>query len=354
VRIACLNQDPGIAPGRRKGAAVHLLSMRRAFESLGNEVLAVDESDPATARERLERAHAERPLDLVYERHALRATVGASFAREREVPLALEVNAPLAEEEERWRAAPGRPDLDGERLVFSRADLVLAVSHQVARYAFARGARAESLHVFPNGVDLERFRPRPAGDALRSSLVPEGRFALGFHGRLRPWHGFERLVASTRELVDLGLPVHLVLVGEGDFDKDLAGRVPADSVTRVPWVDHDEVGRYVAAFDALPLSYPPDAPCYFSPLKLAEAMACGVVPLVPDLGDLSEAVRDGHDGIVYPARDPAALAQGIRRLIEDPAQAARLARGAVRSAQEKSWERIAAFVLGFVGARARR
>lgn len=340
-----MNQDRGIRPERKKGAAVHLREMRRSFAALGAEVLPVDAAEPEEVRRRLDAAWAEAPLDLVYERFALGATAATEFAGERGVPLAVEVNTPLAEEEERWRGPVSAEVRAGERKVLSSASLVVAVSTDVARYVAERGGDPARTHVFPNGVDTDRFRPRATDDPLRARLVPPDRFVLGFHGRLRGWHGFDRLAEATGAMIAEGLPLHLVTVGEGDFEAELAGRVPDDRVTRVPWVDHEEIPGYVATFDALPLTYLPDAPCYFSPLKLAEAMACGVVPVVPDVGDLTRVVVHEENGLVFEAADLDAFRASVARLIREPELHTKLAAGAVATAGEMSWKRIASFVL---------
>jgi len=346
VRIVCLNQDPGIGPQRKKGAAVHLAAMRAAFAELGAQVTALDASDESQVQSGLEAARSDGPLDLVYERYALGKDRAARFCREHGIPLAVEVNAPLAEEEARYR--DGKPDpaaTERDRNLFSAAVCVTAVTSEVARYAVERGADPARVHVFPNGVDTRRFRPRAPDDPLRAGLVPAGRFALGFHGRLRPWHGFGLFVRATEELLRLGDSVHLVLVGEGDFDQELRGRIDAGRVSRIGWVDHAAMGPYVASFDALPLTYDPAAPCYFSPLKLAEAMACGVVPVLPRLGDLARAVTDGIDGLFYEPGDLNALVAALHGLIHDEPRRAALASAAVASAQRMSWGQIAAFVL---------
>jgi glycosyltransferase involved in cell wall biosynthesis len=215
----------------------------------------------------------------------------------------------------------------------------------VARYARERGAVAERVHVRPNAVDPQRFRPRAPGDPVRARLVPGERFALGFHGRLRAWHGFELLARAAQRLLELGEPVQLVLVGQGEFEAALAGRVPEERVTRVPWVEHASIAPYVASFDALPLTYAPDAPCYFSPLKLMEAMACGVVPVLPRLGDLERAATDGVDALFYPAGDLEALVAALRGLLHEPARRAALSAAAVLRAGQQSWRAIAEFVL---------
>ena len=343
MRIVCLNQDAGIAPGRKKGAAVHLAAMREAFTVQGAAVVALDEADEARVEARLAAMGA---IDLVYERYALGKSRGARYCRERGIPLVVEVNAPLADEETRYRGAAEASEWGvRDRELFADAALVIAVSSEVAKYAIARGARPERTHVRANGVDTARFRPRPVGDPVRARLVPEGRFALGFHGRLRPWHGFGMFARAAERLLAEGAPIHLVLIGEGEFEKELDGRVPAERVTRIPWVEHHEIGPYVASFDVLPLTYDPDAPCYFSPLKLAEAMACGAVPVLPRLGDLENAATHEVDALFYRAGDLEQLLAAIRLLMRDGAHYQRLSRGAVASAQTKSWNAIAEFVL---------
>lgn len=343
MRIVCLNQDAGIAPGRKKGAAVHLAAMREAFTVQGAAVVALDEADEAKVEERLAALGA---IDLVYERYALGKARGARYCRARGIPLVVEVNAPLAEEETRYRGAAEAAEWGvRDRELFADAALVIAVSSEVAKYALARGARPECTHVRANGVDTARFRPRSPGDPVRARLVPGGRFALGFHGRLRPWHGFGLFARAAERLLAEGAPIHLVLIGEGEFDAELAGRVPAERVTRIPWVEHHEIGPYVASFDVLPLTYDPDAPCYFSPLKLAEAMACGAVPVLPRLGDLENAATHEVDALFYRAGDLEELLAAIRTLMRERARYERLSRGAVASAQSKSWNAIAEFVL---------
>lgn len=344
MRIACVNQDPGISPERAKGAAVHLRAMRGAFAALGVRTLALDEPNEALLVTQLELEHAREPFDGVYERYALGKGTGSRFARARGLPHVLEVNAPLAEEEERWRSGSAASTAETDAEVFAHATCVVAVSSLVARYAGERGARQEAVVVFPNGVDVERFRPRAADERVRRRLVPGDRVALGFHGRLRPWHGFEETVRAAQRLLQEGVDLHLVLAGSGPFEELLEGLVPTERVTRVPWVSHEHMPAIVASFDLLPLSYSPEHPCYFSPLKLAEAMACGVVPVVPALGDLPELVRDGTSGRVFRPGDNDALTAALRELARDPAERARLARGARAAAHELSWERIARFV----------
>lgn len=348
MKIAHVNADPGTGPLRNKGAAVHVLALRRAFSALGANVLAVDagEDGPGAVRSQLERGMAPAAIDLVYERYALCSAEAFAFARRNSLPFVLEVNAPLEQEARRYRGErpPGaQADLRAE--MFRGADLVVAVSSAVARYAIARGTPPARVALCPNAVDAERFVPRGAGGALRAELAPEGSLVLGFHGRLRPWHNVGLLCASARALIDEGHAVQVVFVGEGPFAQTAAAALPAERYTLRGWVPHERVGAFVACFDALPLTHSRDAPFYFSPLKLLEAMAAGVVPVVPRLGDLPRVVEHERTGLLYEADDAGELTAALRRLIERPDERDRMARAAHAAAVRHTWRDVAREVL---------
>ncbi len=343
-RVAAINQDRGITPDRNKGAAVHLVAMRHAFARLDCDVVAFDEPDDAALVSALSQASAQQPFDLVYERYALGKATGARFAKDSDIPFVLEINSPLAYEQQRFRHDAETPAQRGaDSFLFKQADCVVAVSNAVADYANYRGARPDAVMVCPNGVDVQRFNLQVSGDAVRREYIPDGAFVIGFHGRLRPWHGFEQLVLTVSNLLLRELPVHLLVVGEGDFDS--LAELPDEHFTRVEWQPHGRVPEFVAAFDALPLTYQPDAPFYFSPLKLMEAMACGAVPIVPDLGDLPHSIDHGKTGFVYRAGDSGALEELLATLVVNDDKRQAVGRRAGEFAMAHSWDSIAASVL---------
>lgn len=351
MRVACVNQDRGIAPGARKGAAVHVAAMRQAFAQLGAQVIACDQKDPAALRDALDEAHAVGRLDLVYERYALGAAEGSRFAAQHGLPHIVELNAPLRQEASRWRGAiDDARILATEREVFRRARRIVAVSRAVAAGAVEAGAVAEHVLVRPNAVDATLFFPRPRSEPIDGLGVSEDRFVIGFHGRLRPWHGLPLLADAVALLLARDVDAVLLLVGEGDWHAAIGNRLPPDRVLTLGWRPQAEIARVVSRFDALALSYSPEEPCWFSPLKLLEAMASGAVPVVPDLGDLAQVVRHGVDGLVYRPGEVAELAGALQLLARDPAWRLRLAVEAVRTARKSSWVALAREVLGEAGA----
>ena len=345
MHLAYVNQDKGIRPAKRKGARVHVESMVDAFRALGARVTLIEEGDDARTLEALRTAHAASPLALVYERYSLSGGAGARFALDFGVPHVLEVNSPLIDEERAHRGEPKPSSIEIERFAFSNATRLFAVSSQVVDYVRGAGGRPEAIVLTPNAVDAERFQPRSSAVAG----VPAGRVVLGFHGRLRPWHAFDRWVRAAAGLVRAGHDIHVLTIGEGDYESPLRAELPEARFTTVGWVSHAEVAEHVAAFDILPLSYSPDAPCYFSPLKLLEGMACGAVPVVPDLGDLPDVVQDGINGLVYDSLSGNGLQGALERVVTDSDLRGRLSGNAIETAREHSWNSIAQLALAVAG-----
>lgn len=353
MRVAHVNCDPGIAPGRSKGAAVHVEAVRRALARQGALVHAID-AGAERVRGLLESAAATGGLDLVYERYALGAGAAQAFARDRGTPYVLEVNAPLIDEERQFRGRePGAEAQAVERRLFSQADLILAVSRPVAEYAVRGGAAPERVRVRPNAVDPERFDRKRSAE-LRARLFGPDAFVVGFHGRLRPWHGFARIAGAVADLRRRGLPARLLAVGTGDFEAEIDGCLDEQAVVLAGWQDHADVGRFVGCFDALPLAYERSGASYFSPLKLREAMAAGAVPVVPRVGDLPEVVEDGRTGLLVESGDRPALAAALERLASDPRLRARLSAAAQVEARRHTWDDIARELCEFARAEAAR
>ena len=87
---------------------------------------------------------------------------------------------------------------------------------------------------------------------------------------------------------------------------------------------------------------------YTSPLKLYEYMASGRPIVASDLPSLREALTRGENAWLVAPDDPAALAAGIKSVLDDPEHAGAMAERARQDVQGHTWtaraERIVAFV----------
>ena len=196
MRIAHLTDDFGVPVLGTKGASTHVRGLVQALRAEGHDVMVLaanigEDSDASfplrqvpfgsTLRELYDALQGEavctgtrlaqdfRNLlyasslefqgrlmfeefgpDLIYERHCLFSTAGRALARHFEIPLVLELNAPLLVEHRKMRGL-SLPLVAqaAERIVLNGADHIVAVSQALRAYATGFGAGPDRVSVIP-------------------------------------------------------------------------------------------------------------------------------------------------------------------------------------------------------------
>jgi len=197
----------------------------------------------------------------------------------------------------------------------------------------ARDGRRPS-HVVPLGIDVARF-----GSGRPVLEKREGRPLVGNVARLAPQKDHRTLVAAAALLPD----VDFAIAGEGELRSELE-RSAGESVRFLG--ARADIPDVLASLDVFAF------PSLFEGLCLAviEAQAAGVPVVATAVGGIKETVVEGETGLLVPLRDPEALASAIRRLLEHPDEAARLAAEARRRALERySEERMVSGTLALYG-----
>lgn len=340
---------------REQGHEVRVVAPQPAGEGMGGEVgwvqrlrdrlpKAVYEllelAYSAVAYKRLARAASDFCPDVIYERYNLFLLAGVMLARRRRLPLLLEVNAPLADERQRFGGL-GLPWLArwAEGVAWRGADVVLPVTQVLAGHVAQRGIPPSRLVVIPNGINEAHFATAPTAAAAKSAIGWDDAVVLGFTGFVRDWHGVDRVVRWMSG-ADAPSNVKLLVVGDGPVRAELeqlAGELGLGERVRFTGVvDRDRVPDLVAAFD---IALQPAAVAYASPLKLFEYLALGKAILAPRQPNLEEVLRDGGNAILFDPEVPASFEHALARLCTDEALRHRLAIGAQQSiaAQGLTW-----------------
>ncbi|MFJ4036765.1 glycosyltransferase family 4 protein [Microbacterium sp. NPDC090007] len=355
MRVAYLVADPGIPVFGTKGASVHVQEIVRALRARGDDVTVYatrrgdavpdDLADVRIVEERVrgtgaqQREHgirravdalvdaiAREGCDLVYERFSLFSAGGADVAERLGVPVVLEVNAPLVDEQRLHRDLvdeEGAVALAGRAL--RSADVVACVSAPVAEWARANGAT--NPLVVPNGVNTDRVRPplvRRADDTTPT---------VGFVGTLKPWHGVDVLVEAMADIRRRGLHARLLIVGDGPQREELerhARRRGVDAAFTGAVAPQD-IPEVLMRLDVGAAPYRA-ADDYFSPLKAYEYLAAGLPVVGSRVGQLADIVRHGRTGLLVTPGDARALADALQLLLDDPVLCRRMADEARRQA----------------------
>ncbi len=260
--------------------------------------------------------------DFIYERHCLFTTAGRELARYFNIPLLLEVNAPLVLEQQKMRGL-SLPLVarTAERLVLESSDHVFVVSQALRQYMTELGVSGEKVSVIPNAADPHLFGPLLEPSKIRHTLGWDDRFVIGFVGSMKPWHGVDVLLHAMRMLGGSNSPFRLLLVGAGPELDNLRAQVNemglADVVHMSGSIPHQQVPDYLRAMDVAVAPYAPDADEYFSPVKLFEYMAMALPVIAARLGQVSEVIEPERTGWLFRPGDAFELAGLIGRVASE-------------------------------------
>lgn len=201
----------------------------------------------------------------------------------------------------------------GEKI--RRSAFVVAVSSfgrsQLFRWAaYADWAKVQVVHC---GIDpgFHAVAPRPSPAAPRLVCV----------GRLCEQKGQMLLVRAVQAVVAKGIPIHLVLAGDGEMRGEIEALIAANNlgshISITGWINGDQVREEMLSARAMVL------PSFAEglPVVVMEAMALRRPVLTTYIAGIPELVRHGETGWLFPAGDVEALAAALEAcLAATPAQ----------------------------------
>lgn len=193
------------------------------------------------------------------------------------------------------------------------ADVVVTPSQTLLdRFQEAGMLREQRTELLMYGYPGERAcgRVRDMSSPLR----------VGYVGGIYPSKGVHVLIDAFAHLASEAPGVELVVHGHMDWFPDYTAglKALAKDAANVEFAGpfpSGDAARILAGFDVLVV---PSIWYENRPITISEAFLAAVVPVVTDLGGMSESVRDGVDGLVFPRGDALALAAAIKRLAAEP------------------------------------
>lgn len=214
------------------------------------------------------------------------------------------------------------------RTVIRATDIVILLS-EAERKAYVEFDNRIRLRVVPNAIQVDGSSVRK----LRDSGAP---LRLIYMGRLVAAKGIFEAVEAIELLRGAGIEVTMVFAGTGPDESRLRERVRelglVDCVRFAGAVFGQAKDSLWLSADVLVF------PSYHReglPYSLLEAMAARTVPVVCPVGAVPDVMEDAKHGLFVPPRDPARLAEAIRRLHEDRKSLERLGEAGRRRVLER-------------------
>ena len=223
------------------------------------------------------------------------------------------------------------------RLKYRRgADRYVAISQAVKNVLVEGGVKPERISVVYSCVDVNRFEniPDRSPGLRRECGIAEGVLVVGAVGALCPPKDFRCFIEALPLVISEVPRARFVLVGDGELREDLERRAAAlglgpDRLTFAGW--RGDVPEWLSLFDVFVSSSVMEG----LGTSVLEALAMKKPVVVTDAGGLPEIVEDGENGLVVPAGDPRALADGITRVLNDDGLRARMAQAGYRMVSER-------------------
>jgi glycosyltransferase involved in cell wall biosynthesis len=215
-----------------------------------------------------------------------------------------------------------------ERVLLEFVTRLVAVSRTHARYLrTVTGVDEDRVAVIENGIDLAEWpmvTPERRRDAREALGLDPAEPVVAMIAAMRPEKAHEVLLDAAAALLEEGIPVRVLLAGDGPRrglleerarQRGIEGRVHFLGIRR-------DVARLLHASDVVVL--PSRAVVETLPLSLLEAMACGAPVVATRVGSVPEVVQDGRTGRLVEAGDAGALARALARTLHGGADTRRM------------------------------
>ena len=221
------------------------------------------------------------------------------------------------------------------RVVLRESNSLVTVCSDLRDKAIEKGASPQKTRSILNGCDLSVFHVQDRLEARQRLGINPAEEAVVYIGRMDVKKGLRELVEASVSLHTQRPRLHVYMVGHGPdkpvVQKAIDAANAAGYIHALPACDFNDVALWMTAANLVTL------PSYMEgcPNVVLEALACGRPVVATNVGGIPEIMNDSCGSLV-PPRESAALAQGLRSVLDRTWDAAEIS-----MQRSRSWDTVA-------------
>lgn len=218
------------------------------------------------------------------------------------------------------------------RVSLRKANLITAVTDDLAQTAIRRSGKKLDVELVPIGTDPKVFDPDKSADSLREKLdIANDAFVVLSPRQVTPLYNHDILIEAIPATIK-EIPNAVFIIKDTFCEKEERKQYVASLKEKAEELGVNSAIRWESEvpFEELPLYYNlADAVVSIPstdgmPVTLFDAMACESPVIVGDLPSYNEVIIHNRTGLRVPIRDVNALTQAIIRLAKEPELGQRL------------------------------
>jgi len=238
------------------------------------------------------------------------------------------------------------------KFVLNRVKKIIVITKGLKDDLVKKGIKGDKIFIAPDGVDLKMFDIGCSKPEARKKLdLPLDKKLIIYIGQLYKWKGVETLVMASKYL-DRN---NLVIIGGGikwyldNFNK-LIKQEKLEKIITLGHQEYSKIPYFMKAADCLVLTGTTKygiSEKHTSPMKMFEYMTSHEPIVASGLPSFREILNENNSILVKPD-NPQAMAEGIKKALNDREFSVKITEQAHRDVQKYTWDNRAKSILDFI------
>ncbi len=212
-----------------------------------------------------------------------------------------------------------------DRMVFNlhQATMTVGVSKSVLNGLSSDGVPTCKLKVIENGLDLKRLLAQKKVNVRDKLNIHQKEYLVATTGSLIHRKGIDLAISATIKLRKSGIPIHLLILGEGPARGELEKIIKDNDACCYVHL-YGESSKIIGILRGGVDLYISTAKEEAFGLSIAEASLSGIPVIAPNFGEIPNIIKHNISGKLYPRSDERTLIQYTKYLYENPIKARKL------------------------------